>query len=226
VTVWGDQHLLAPWLEQQGVRWRRFEEPAAGHREVLLVGGLDGPPGDGSDFRELTERISRGSAAIFLTSNAFARGQEDRLGWLPLAHKGTIRATKGWAAGRDDFAKTHPIFDGLPAGGLLDPTFYRDLIPEETFDGQSEPDQVVAGSFAVGSYQPGGYNAGTHITVHALGAGAFVLNSLPILEHLDRHPAADRLLLNMVRYGQQLAGADTSPLPPDFDARLGAIGYR
>ena len=30
----------------------------------------------------------------------------------------------------------------------------------------------------------------------------------------------------MIRYGQQLAGADTSPLPPDFDAHLAAIGYR
>jgi hypothetical protein len=225
VTVFGDQDLLAPWLERHGIRRRRFDEPPPGRCEVLLVGGLGGPPGDTPAFKELARRIARGGVAVFLTPRAFARGQ-DRLGWLPLAQKGALRATKGWAAGRDDFAKAHPIFDGLPAGGLLDPTFYRDLIPEETFDGQAEPDEVVTGSFAVGSYQPGGYNAGTHITVHSFGAGAFVLNSLPILEHLDIHPAADRLLQNLIRYGRQTAGAEATPLPPDFDAHLEAIGYR
>jgi hypothetical protein len=37
------------------------------------------------------------------------------------------------------------------------------------------------------------------------GKGCLVLNTLNILPRLDQHPAADRLLLNFVRYGQSLA---------------------
>ncbi len=86
---------------------------------------------------------------------------------------------------------------------MLDPTYYRDLIADETFDGQEEPDEVVAGGFAVGSYHPGGYAAGLTIAVFRCGAGRLIVNSLPILEHLEMHPAADRLLANMIDYASR-----------------------
>ena len=47
------------------------------------------------------------------------------LGWLPLANKGTASPIRGWLYLKDEWAKRHPIFDGLPSGGLMDYTFYR-----------------------------------------------------------------------------------------------------
>jgi hypothetical protein len=52
-----------------------------------------------------------------------------------------------------------------------------------------------------------------------------VLNTLRVLENLDRHPAADRLLLNLVRYARQGTDKPLADLPADFDATLHAIGY-
>ena len=44
------------------------------------------------------------------------------------------------------------------------------------------------------------------LAVYPYGAGRFILNTLAIRETLGTHPAAGRLLLNMIRY------ADRSPL--------------
>ena len=53
----------------------------------------------------------------------------------------------------------------------------------------------------------------------------FVFNTFPILENLDAHPAADRLLLDLISY----AAADThkpkTSLPDAFEGQLKKIGY-
>ncbi len=224
ITVWGDEERLGSWLEDKGISYRNFADPAPPFREVILVGASDGISGDHDGFRELARRIFQGSSAIFLSPKVF-RKDDKPLGWLPLAVKGELRQTQGWAAGRDDFAKAHPIFDGLPVDGLLDMMFYRDLIPGQTFNGQEMPEELVAGAFAVGSYQPGGYYSGMHIAVYPLGLGRFIINSLLVLENLGKHPAADRLALNFIRYAACVMGKPLMPLPDDFNDQLGLLGY-
>jgi hypothetical protein len=139
---------------------------------------------------------------------------------LPLENKGEYRWTQGWAAGRDDFAKEHPIFDGLPCKGFIDLTFYRDIISGNMFNGQDTPSELVAGAFAVGSYQPNGYYTGIHIASYPLGAGEFFINSLLILENLGKHPAADRLIINFIRYAARDMHKSLAPLPENFDDQL------
>jgi len=48
---------------------------------------------------------------------------------------------------------------------------------------------------------PGGYASGVLLGAYRRGEGRIVLNTLSILDHLGAHPAADRLLLNLVDYG-------------------------
>lgn len=223
-TIWGDEDRIMPWLKEKDVKCRRFSDPAPQSREIILVGGLNGAPGGLNEFRELAQRIFQGSVAVFLTPKAFKR-DENILGWLPLQKKGELRWTQGWAAGRDDFAKKHPIFDGLPSNGLLDLVYYRDLIPGHTFNGQETPEELVAGTFAVGSYQPGGYYSGMHTAVYPLGAGWFIMNTFSVLENLGKHPAADRLVLNFLRFAARDIKESLASLPADFRDQLSALGY-
>jgi hypothetical protein len=74
------------------------------------------------------------------------------------------------------------------------------------FDGQDTPDEVFAAAFAAGygAYYPGspcptGYTSGVLLGSYRLGKGRFIINAFRILESLGEHPAADRLMVNLIR---------------------------
>lgn len=88
---------------------------------------------------------------------------------------------------------------------------------------------VIAAAFVPGGKWEGGaavFRSGLITASYRLGGGTFVINTLRILENLDQNPAADRLLLNLVRYARGRIQATSVPLPPEFDEHLKSIGYR
>ena len=105
-------------------------------------------------------------------------------------------AIQSWLYLKDEWAKDHPIFEGLPAGGLMDTRFYRELIPDRLWFDKTPPEEAVAGAIKASQ----DYSAGLMIAVYRLGEGRVILNTLRIRENLGSHPAAERLLLNMLRY--------------------------
>jgi hypothetical protein len=68
-----------------------------------------------------------------------------------------------------------------------------------------------------------GYDSGVLLSTCRFGAGTFTVSTLRILQHLDTHPAADRLLLNMIRHASSLAKPAAVPLPADFDTQLKSL---
>ena len=170
-------------------------------RAVILVSTAPGRRATPPRSRELARRIARGSTVVFLSPAVFKRG-DSPVGWLPLANKGSLTAIPSWLYLKDEWAKRHPIFDGLPAGGLMDNVYYRELIPDAVWSGQDPPAEAVAGAIKTSQ----GYASGLTMAVYPLGAGRFVLNTLAIRENLGRHPAAERLLRNMLRYAARDAG--------------------
>ena len=224
ITLWESNGVLERWLIQKGIKFRHFEGTQSQDREIILVGTLDESKANLAMFRELVKRMYQGCVAVFLSPGTFKKG-DNPVGWLPLAVKGEYRWTQGWAAGRDDFAKAHPVFDGLLCNGLMDMVFYRDLIPGNTFNGQDMQSELIAGAFAVGSYQPGGYYSGMHLASYNLGAGSFVINTFLLQENLGKHPVADRLVINLLRYANRDVDKPLATLPNDFEDQLKGIGY-
>jgi len=220
VVLWGEDAELAKWLADHGIRARPFAAGAQSAREVILVSASPAAPGGAEAFRELATHIARGSIAIFLSPDVFKQG-DNLIGWLPLANKGAPTVIGGWLYLKDEWAKKHPIFDGLPCGGLMDYTFYREIIPDAVWSGQDAPAEAVAGANRTSQ----DYASGLLVAVYELAAGRFVLNTLHIRENLGKHPAAERLLRNMLRYAARDAGKPLADLPPDFDAQLKAMGY-
>ncbi|MCL5098276.1 MAG: glycoside hydrolase family 2 [Candidatus Omnitrophica bacterium] len=219
VTLWGDDKDLAQWLADHAIKTHPFEAAEPDTREVILVGNK--PAADASpSFNELVRRIARGSTAIFLSTSVFAKGDQP-FGWLPLVHKGKPAAIYGWLYLKDEWAKNHPIFDGLPAGGLMDYTFYREIIPDAVLIGQDTPDEAVSGAIKASQ----DYSSGLMLSVYKLGAGRFVLNTLLIRENLGTNPVAERLLRNLLRYAARDASQPLAELPDDFAAQLKAMEY-
>jgi hypothetical protein len=219
VSLWGDDAGLARWLAEQQIRARPVQAGAPAAREVILVSGAP-PAGGAAAFADLARRIARGSTAVFLSPAVFAKAGQPT-GWVPLAKKGSVEGLPSWLYHKDEWAKRHPIFDGLPAGGLMDYTFYREIVPDNAWCGQDPPAEAVAG--AINAAQ--GYSAGLLVAVHDLGAGRFVLSTLRIRENLGPSPAAERLLRNMLNYAARDVARPLADLPPDFDAQLKTLGY-
>jgi hypothetical protein len=218
-TLFGDDEGLARWLGERGIRARPFgKEPPAG-REAILASGRP-PEGGAAPYRDLAGRIARGSTAVFLSPSVLAR-KDAPGGWVPLARKGRVEGLPSWLYHKDDWAKIHPIFEGLPAGDLLDYTVYREIIPDGAWVGLDPPDEAVAGANNASI----GYSSGLTVAVYKLGEGRFVLNSLAIRENLGPSPVAERLLRNLLRWTARDAGKPPAALPADFDRRLEAIGY-
>jgi len=98
---------------------------------------------------------------------------------------------------RDDWARRHPIFDGLPAG-LLDWATYRNILPHSgmCLADPNAPDEVVCGAIQTCF----GYKSGPYVAVYRHGAGRIVMNCLNIRENLGKDPVADRLLRNMLNF--------------------------
>jgi hypothetical protein len=64
-----------------------------------------------------------------------------------------------------------------------------------------------------------------HVASYNLGAGSFIINTFLILENLGKHPVADRLLINFLRYAGRDLDKPLAPLPDNFSEMLTNIGY-
>ena len=219
IVLWGDDPNLANWLDANGITTREFDPSADVSRNVILV-GANPPPAKAEAFRELAKQIARGSHAVFLSPEVFHEG-DDRTRWLPLTNKGAVADLPVWLYHKDDWAKNHPIFEGLPAGYVLDHTFYREILGAKAFAGQDVPSEVVAGAINTCL----GYSSGLSLAIYNLGEGRFTVNTLRILENLGTDPVAERLLRNMLNYAARHVDLAPAPLPADYDAHLRAIGY-
>lgn len=221
VTLWGEDAGLAKWLVEHGIRTQTFAPAAPARRELILAAETAAAPGGATAFAELASRMARGSTVIFLSPAVFAK-EGQSTGYLPLAHKGSLAVLPNWLYHKDEWCKRHPIFDGLPADGVMDYTYYREIIPDLAWVGQEVPAEAVAGGINASQ----GYSSGLLVAVHQFGAGRFFLNTLRIRENLGRDPVAERLLRNMLRYAASELAKPPADLPADFDATLESLGYR
>ena len=224
VTVWGIDQKVVRWLTVHGVKCRPFQNTPAHQPEVILVG----QPADvtRSAWLKLLSRIAQGGSAVFLKPQVFRHG-DDNMFWLPLAKKGICKFFHDWVYHKECVAKRHPVFAGLQTGGILDWDYYDQIIAHEIFQGQDTPDETICAAFAAG-YNSGtakneGYVSGIMLGRYVLGTGSFVLNTLNVLDQVDEHPAADRLLLNLIGYARGCTRKKTAAIPATLKKRLQAL---
>ena len=223
VLTWGLAPPVVAWLAAHGIVSQPLAAAAATGREVILIGGAEEHRDDLEGWRGLMTRVAQGACAIFLEPGAFTRGA-DPVGWLPLTPKGQCNEVWDWLYHKECVAKRHPVFAELPSGGILDWDVYGPVIAKRQFSGQAVPDEVVAAAFALGYPCAGGYYSGIVLGAYRFLGGHFVLNTLRLLEHLDQHPAADRLLVNLLAWGAQRARRPAVRPRRDLLRHLAAVG--
>jgi hypothetical protein len=223
IMTWGVPANVESWLTAYGATIAPFRA-GSGNRELILVGDISAKPTQASDWRGLAELMGTGSTVIFLSQDAFKRDKQEAA-WLPLSNKGRIHNFNDWLYHKECVAKPHPVFEGLQGNGMLDWYYYGPMWPHHVFEGQDTPDEVIAASFAAGYSTAGGYASGVLLGSYKFGAGQFIMNSFPIINYVDNHPVADRLLLNLINYAGSFTNGPAVALPADFPSRLKEIGY-
>lgn len=239
IVLWGKDTGLAEWLTKHSINTKPYSAQTSTMRELILVGN-DG--GDFEAFKELAARIARGSTAIFLSPSVFTQTKtiaagsgllggfaevpldRQQLAALPLVNKGTLTPSDSGGYYRGDtFAPKHPLFDGLPSGGILDYSFYRNIISQGGIGlmGTDTYEELIAGGIRAQI----GYGSVVQTAFYKLGAGRFLFNTLRIRENLGSDPVAERLLRNMLNYSARDVGKPVTDLPADFAEYLRKIGY-
>jgi hypothetical protein len=223
VVLWGKDEGLAKWLADNKIRSRSYSSAAPTKRELILVGNEGG---DKSAFRELTSRMALGATVVFLSPLVFAHGDKP-LYFLPLVTKGTLVNSDadqcpGYFRG-DTFAPNHQIFDGLPAGGILDYTFYRNIITQggRGLTGVPKPNELIV----AGIRAQWGYASVIQTAEYSFGAGRFIFNTLRIRENIGSDPLADRLLRNLLNFAARDLDKPVAERPMDLEQQLKNIGY-
>lgn len=190
VAVLDDSGLLAPWLKEHGMG------VSNDHAARVIVTGRAKP----EVWRVLLPRVKAGATAVILDPRSTA-GKDGALPAIP------ARVVQSGPAfwGRDDVVMPHPIFKGLPVRTLMDLDFYGEIVPHESLEGFSAKAEVIVACFAAGipfERVTEGYWSGANILVLPAGEGKFIVSTLRLLEHLGKHPAADRILLNLLSYAR------------------------
>lgn len=201
VVLFGNDPELLQWLSGHGIQAHPYQPGKPDAREVILVSNAAGGEVSAEAWHDLIERIRQGSTAIFLALDVLKKDDKP-LGWLPLTDRGDAGLTHEFNFPqvylKDEWAKRHPLFDGLPCGGLMDYTFYREIIPDERYWCQDTPAESVAG--AIRTSFGGECHAELMLSVYHHGSGRFILNTLRVRQELGHDPTAERLLRNMLRY--------------------------
>jgi hypothetical protein len=225
VTVSMVDARVQEWLKTRGATVAPLEPAPAVTRKVILIGDWNESNVQPETRKDLLRCVTRGSVAVFLKPGAFKKGG-DALGWLPLKNKGRLTEFSDWLYHKECVAKKHPFFDGLQPPGIMDSDYYGPLITSRFFEGQDTPDEIAAAAFAVcHSSRPDGYAAGVMLSIQRFGEGRIILNTFNVLDNVDKHPAADALLMNMISYAARTTAQPLAPLPADFDATLKEVGY-
>ena len=199
--TWGLDTQAVRWLNAHGVRCLPLDlDRPPRRRELILVGCPDIAGRQAEAWTRLLDRLARGSTAIFLNPRAFQNG-DDSTFWLPLATRGRWFTFHDWLYHKECVARRHPVFAGLQGPGILDMDYHGPVIPHDIFEGLDTPDETIAAAFATGyNHYPTGYGCGLLMGAYRCGDGWIVLSTPPVLDHLSAHPAADRLLLNLVAH--------------------------
>ncbi len=216
VVLVGKDDVLGAWLKGRGIRVRDTLASAESSRETILLSLPLPAENNGALLSGLAQRVARGSTIVVLTPDALLDAPFDGhtprpLIWLQAASgiKPELAHTPDWYFRADHWAKEHPVFDGLPCGGILDYTFYRDILSATVFRNLPSPVEAISGTIQT-SGGSDDYCSDLLVAECPVGAGRVILNSLKLRENIGRVPAADRLLLNLINYAARDASASPS----------------
>ena len=201
VVAWGIGKPVQRWLERQGFACCPLDPDASRPKCPVLIGDVDPNARSRRTWDIITRWLEAGTTVLLLSPKPLRCDQADT-SHLPWGEAIRARTFHDWLYHKDVVIKRHPIVEGLQSGSLLDLSHWGHVVGHDMFDCDQAPDEVITAAFAVGYSCPGGYDSGVILGSQTMGKGRLIFNALQVLPHISRHPAADRLLLNLISYAR------------------------
>jgi len=237
IVLCGTDSVVSNWLKEHKIKILPFNNTNQSKRQIILIAGK---AQDSTAMLGIASQMACGSVAISLSPSTFNSGKNTTR-WLPLVNKGliTLMDAIGGYYRADRWAKNHPIFDGMPSGGMMDYKYFRNIISkyalsqeyaiaaksvltdDEASTPLTYPSEAVCGATRISHT----YCSGVHVGVWDFGQGRFIVNTLHISENLSKDPAADRLFCNMLNFASHDINKLMTKLPENFNHQLIEIGY-
>jgi hypothetical protein len=239
IVLCGEDPAVNEWLKQRQVKIVSLDRTTLKKRNIIVIAGKKSQ--DSVIMISIAKNMAQGSVVIFLTPETLKKG-DNSSGWLPAVDKGRIEPVDHVAGyyRADRWAKNHPFFEGMPAGGMMDYKYFRNVIslqalcqeynirakPTHTFAEVSAPltypDETICGATRISH----NYCSGVHLGIWNFGQGQFIVNTLHISDNLGSDPAADRLFSNMLRFVSKDLEKPLAALPEKFNDTISQIGYQ
>ena len=162
-----------------------------------------------NELAQILAQAKGGAVAVIFAPPGDWNDLADR---LDEAIRATSRDAVGSSLGAYHYVKLHPVFDSLPARGLMRQP-YRNTVAPKTFEETGDED--ICGTFNAMPAADGldGINEanwwGNDILVRKYGSGRLVFTHLRVLENLREDPVADHLFVNLLKHFSRRS------VPPD-----------
>ena len=199
-------------LAEQGVKVGELSSAKA--KSLILIGEIPAEERE-ETWKLITKKIESGARAVVLSEYSLVKGEDttlvDRCYYLPVEKKPVSwplerERTADWLYHKEYLLKrNHPYFEGLPTG-MMDLDYYTQIITGHVFDYincEVAPDEVAGIAMSAGlpwglskrdEIQENGVTIGTY----NVGKGTITINTFRIEGMLDKNPAANRLLINII----------------------------
>lgn len=201
---------LSSYFSGKGISTARF----GGSPSVPVI--VSGYSGKGNlkrqQFKEVMEFVLEGGTALLLdgvTEQLLVDGS-----LLPF--QASLHRAKGLWTCIPHLVRNHPIFEGLPSGGMMR-DIYENVWAQNTvrdiYGQEVEVHDPVVASVGFDWFSrdhklhysgPGTSWWGADVAVVTVGRGKLVISQLRLLDNLGKDPVADMILFNMINFSGQL----------------------
>ncbi|MCG8309050.1 MAG: hypothetical protein MI975_16780 [Cytophagales bacterium] len=201
VTVLDDRGPFAGYLGSMGIKVEGFSEKTKRSAPVFVAGIKEGA-------EALFDFIRKGGTAVYIHG-----AQKDLAidnGVFPFSAE--VHPAKGLWTCIPHLVKEHPVFTGLPSGGMMRDV-YENVWPTRTLrdiDGEGivRAENIVA-SIAFDWFSedhkmhysgPGDSWWGADMVIVSYGKGKCIVSQLRLLENLGKDPVADKIVFNLIEF--------------------------
>lgn len=208
VAVLGLDGSLARFLKTGGIHVIEFDASTPQSTPVFVTGVMPKTPADQKRFADLMAYIEGGGTAIYVQGigKSFRRGDSNQVQSLAVPFAARVEAAQGLWTCIPHLVRDHPIFAGLPTGGMMRDV-YENVWATQTLRGLEGEAIVASIGFDWFSHDhkmhyagPGESWWGADLAIVPNGKGRSLVSQLRIVENLGKDPVADKILYNLIEF--------------------------